>query len=74
MASKRGNPIARAGNYAQEVDSTAMDPEMKASLMGTKMSKTEESYLKGRSGRARETATEAIRRARKANKQKPLQE
>lgn len=30
--SKRGNPVARVGNYASEVDTTGMDPEDKRAL------------------------------------------
>lgn len=72
MPSKRGNPVARAGNYAQETDSTGMDESMKATLYGTKMDKTEKAYVKGTGGRA--SATEAVRRARKANRKPPVQE
>lgn len=68
MATKRGNPLGRAGNYAQQVDTTGMDPEMQAQLLGTKMTKVEKNYAKGGSPNARE----AIRRARRANKQPPL--
>jgi len=32
MAGKRKNPIAQAGNYSAEIDTTGMDPEMKATL------------------------------------------
>ena len=32
MASKRGNPVGRAGNYAQQVDPSGMDPAMKETL------------------------------------------
>jgi hypothetical protein len=62
--------VARVGNYAQEVDSTGMDDSMKAQMFGTKMDKTESSYLKGAKNKV--SATEAVRRARKANKQPPL--
>ena len=68
MATKRGNPTARVGNYAQKVDTLGMDPEMKEQMLGTKMDKTEKNYAKGGSPNARE----AIKRARKANKQPPL--
>jgi len=72
MASKRRNPLARAGNYAQEVDSTGLDPEMKNSLFGAKslgkMTKVERDYVKDKSGSA--SSVEAVRRARKANKNK----
>lgn len=71
MASKRGNPVARVGNYAQETDSTGLDPEMKSTLFGTKMSKTESNFVKG-TGRA--SSMEAVRRARKANRQPPVKE
>ena len=77
MSSKRGNPVARAGNYAQEVDTEGMDPEMMETLglrrpKGTKMNKTESDYVKSAGGRS--SATEAVRRARKANKQPSLKE
>lgn len=71
MASKRGNPVARAGNYAAETDSVGMDESMKSSLYGTKMNKVESDYVKG-TGRA--SSVEAVRRARKANKQPPLRD
>ena len=29
---KRGNPVAQAGNYAAEVDTAGMDPEMKRTM------------------------------------------
>ena len=35
MAGKRKNPIAQAGNYSAEIDTTGMDPEMKATLVPT---------------------------------------
>lgn len=72
MASKRSNPIARVGNYAAPVDTAGMDQSMISMMTGTKMSKTEASYLKGAKNKA--SATEAIRRARRANKQPPLKE
>jgi hypothetical protein len=70
MASKRGNPVARAGNYAQEIDSTGVDQEMKNTVFGTPMTKAEKGYVSGVGNRP--SATEAVRRARKANKQPPL--
>lgn len=72
MATKRGNPVARAGNYAAPVDSSGMDDSMKSMLYGTKMDKTEKNYVKGRGGAA--SSVEAVRRARKANRQPPLKE
>lgn len=72
MASKRGNPVAKVGNYAQEVDSVGMDSGMKAQMFGSKMDKTESKYVSGAKNKS--TATEAVRRARKANKQRPLLE
>lgn len=71
MATKRGNPVARAGNYVQEVDASGMDPEMKETLglrapRLTGMNKTESNYVKGRGGAS--SAEEAVRRARKTNK------
>lgn len=71
MASKRKNPTAKVGNYATtDVDSTGMDPDMQAQMYGTKMDKTESSYVSG--AQNKKTATEAVRRARRANKQPPL--
>lgn len=32
MATSRQNPLVRAGNYAAPVDTTGMDPEMKATI------------------------------------------
>jgi hypothetical protein len=56
----------RAGNYAAEGDTTGMDEEMKATLTGTPMTKTESAYVKGT---GRPSAIKAVQRARKANKQ-----
>ncbi len=73
MASKRGNPtIARVGNYAAPVEAVGIDPEMKATLFGTAMNKTEKGYVKSRGGAV--SAMEAVRRARRANKQPPVKE
>lgn len=68
---KRRNPTIKAGNYATEGDTTGMDEAMKATLTGTPMTKVEEDYVKGT---GRESAKEAVRRARKANKQPPVRE
>ncbi len=70
--SKRGNPVARVGNYAQEVDSTGIDPEMKQVMFGTPMDPTESAYVQGTGNRP--SAIQAVKRARKANKQPPLAE
>lgn len=70
MATRRGNPAAQVGNYMQEVDSTGVDDSMKETLFGTPTSKTEKAYLKHRGGAG--SAKEAIRRARRANKQPPV--
>lgn len=59
--------MGRAGNYVAPVDTSGMDPEMLADLTATKLSKTESSYLSGTGGR--QSAFEAIRRARRANGQ-----
>lgn len=69
MGAKRGNPTGRIGNYAARVDESGMDPEMKGMMFGTKMTKLESDYVKG-TGRA--SSVEAVKRARKANKQRPL--
>ena len=68
MAAKRGNPAAK---YTD-------DPDMQATLNGsssneagaTPMDKTERDYFNGT--KRRDSAIEAVRRARKANKQPPL--
>lgn len=67
---RRGNPIAKVGNYAMDVDSAGMDPEMQSQMFGQKMDKTESAYVAQAKNKA--TATEAVRRARRANKQAPL--
>jgi len=66
----RKNPVARVGNYAQEVDPATLDPEMSSMMFGKKMDKTESAYVKGKKNSP--TAIEAVRRARKANKAAPL--
>ncbi len=65
-------PTARAGSYIAPVDTAGMDEDLKASLTGTPMDKTESTYVKSRGGAA--SAKEAVRRARRANKQPPLRE
>lgn len=72
MGRPRKNPVAKVGNYAQEVDSVGVDPEMKSLMFGTKMDKTESDYVKGRSNAP--SAMEAVRRARRANKKPPVLE
>ena len=70
----RGNPIARVGNYSAPVESTgdaAMD-ETLFSKPAKRMDKTERSYVAG--SKNKDSATEAVRRARKANKAAPLKE
>ena len=69
-ASRRGNPTARVGNYAQIADSVGIDDSMKDTMYGTPTSKNEKEYLKSRGGA--ESAKEAIRRTRKANRQAPV--
>lgn len=66
----RKMPSGRVGNYRAPVDTVGMDEPMKALLTGTKMNKTESGYTKGRGA----SAKEAVRRARKANKQPLLKE
>jgi hypothetical protein len=68
----RRTPIARVGNYAAPVDTDGMDESMKDTMYGTPMDSTEKAYVAG--AKNKDTATEAVRRARKANKAKPLQE
>ena len=71
MASKRGNPVARVGNYVQDVDSVGVDQPMKDLMFGTPMTQVEKNYVKGTK---RPSAMAAVRKARKANKQPPVQE
>lgn len=68
----RKNPIARVGNYSAPIDTQGMDSAMKDMMTGTPMDKTEKAYVAG--AKNKDTATEAVRRARKANKAKPLAE
>lgn len=69
---QRKSPVARAGNYAAEMDTFGLDPEMKATLLGTPMDKVESAYVSGKGGS--ESAREAVRRARKANRKPPVRE
>jgi hypothetical protein len=65
--------IARAGNYTAPVDTSGMDPDMKTSLTQGKskpMDQTESTYVAG--AKNKDSATEAVRRARRANKAAPL--
>jgi len=65
----RKNPIMRVGNYAAPVDTSGMDADMKVFTNPPppiKMNKTESDYVKG--AQNKDTAEEAVRRARKANK------
>lgn len=71
MAQRRA-PVARVGNYAAEVDSFGLDPELKATLLGTPMDKTESAYVASKGGS--ESSREAVRRARKANRKPPVKE
>lgn len=66
---KRKYPTGKVGNYAAPVDTTGMDPDMIADLTGTKMTKIESAYVKGT---GRPSAIEAVKRARRANRQPPL--
>lgn len=59
----------KAGNYAAPVDTAGMDPDMIVDLTGTKATKLESAYIKGT---GRKSAVEAVRRARRANRQPPL--
>lgn len=67
----RKYPMGRAGGHAALIDTTGMPPEMIIDLTGTKMNKLESDFVKG-TGRA--SSVEAVRRARRANKQPPLKE
>ena len=62
---------ARVGNYSSDIDTTGMSEDDKTFWTGTKMTKLESDYVKG-TGRA--SSVEAVRRARKANKQPLLKE
>lgn len=67
----RQSPIARVGNYAAPVESTG-DDSMDNTLFGKRpkaYDKTERNYVAG--AKNKDTAKEAVRRARKANKQAP---
>lgn len=70
----RRPPTARVGNYAAPVDSQGMDQNdpMFGELFGSPMNKVESDYMKGASNKA--SAKEAVKRARRANKQPPLKE
>lgn len=68
----RKPPTFRIGNYAAPVDTAGMDQSMIDLGTGTKMNKTESSYVAG--AKNKNTATEAVRRARRANRQPPIQE
>lgn len=69
---RRKSPVGRAGNYAADVDTTGMDESMKTSLFGTGMDKTESNYVKSRGNSS--SSVEAVRRSRRANKQRPLKD
>ena len=66
----KSRPVTgRAGNYAAPIDTAGMDPEMITELTGTKATKVESDYLRGTN---RPSAIEAVKRARRANRQPPL--
>jgi len=70
---RRNIAVARAGNYSAPVDTAGMDADMQQSLQPTKstpMDKTESSYVGQAKNKA--SATEAVKRARRANKQAPV--
>lgn len=69
-APKRRGVRGQVGNYVADIDTVGMSDEDKALFTGTKANKVESDYIKGTGGRA--SAIEAVRRARKANKQPPL--
>lgn len=65
--------VARVGNYAQDVEPTG-EAEMDSTLFGQKgtpMTKLERAYVKGT---GRKSAVQAVKNARRANKQPPLRE
>lgn len=64
-----GRAVAKVGNYAAEIDTTNMSDEDKAFFTGTPMTKLERSYV---TGTGRKSSVEAVKRARRANKQPPL--
>lgn len=66
---RRNIAVGRAGNYSAPVDTSGMDPEMKATLgppKPVKMNKVENAFMTG--AKNKDTAAEAVRRARRANK------
>ena len=66
---RRNIAVGRAGNYSAPVDTAGMDPEMKATLAGSKpvkLNKVENAFMAG--AKNKDTAAEAVRRARRANK------
>jgi hypothetical protein len=65
----RRSAVAKVGNYSADIDTTGMSDEDKTFFTGTKANKIESDYIKG-TGRA--SAVEAVKRARRANKQPPL--
>lgn len=66
---QRGVATAKVGNYASDIDTTGMSEEDKAFFTGTPMTKLESAYVKGT---GRPSAIQAVKNARKANKQPPL--
>lgn len=71
---KRKNPVFRIGNYAAPVDTAGMDDVMKNTGLGpgTPMNKVETDFVRGSKDKA--SATEAVRRSRKANRMPPPRE
>ena len=69
---RRKDPTARVGNYVAPADSIGMDEGMKATLFGTPMDKVESAYVSGKGGS--DSARDAVRRARRANRKPPVKE
>ena len=70
----RRNPTdanVRVGNYRADVDTAGLGSEFN-SLFGTPYSKEEKAYVEGKGGSA--SSKEAVRRARRANRQSPPSE
>lgn len=66
-------PTGRVGNYSAPVDTAGMDPSMQAMMTGKRKGQTGDSAT-DKAEKAFTGSAEAVRRARKANRQPPLKE
>jgi hypothetical protein len=64
---KKRPVVGKIGNYAAPVDTAGMDEDMIGMMIGTKPTKVESDYMK-----SRPNSMEAVKRARRANRQPPL--